>query len=148
MTNEAQPWQNRPSVIACWEHAAVGYDLTGAPVVGLPLSMDNVLLPQLWTCVPRACRLTRVCIHYVYSNDAGVAHDYTLNFTSSNECESNPTKASLLFPAGQPAFVPNCFCGDLNVLLDECDVWKSDILLNVDGTVFPLFRVVYHFELR
>lgn len=142
---QMEPWQNRPSLIACWEHSSSNFDTGGGEVLVLPQVMDNILLTQVPACIPRACRLTRVCIHYYYQVTSGAP--FELEIISSNECTANPVSTTLEFPVGNPDFSPNCFCGDINVIFNECDTWYSQINLG-SGTIFPLFRVIYHFELR
>jgi hypothetical protein len=108
--------------------------------------MEGIVLAQLATCVPRACRLTRVCMHYKYSEKLGV-DDMFLKFDTSADCENDGYTEHLLpVPTGVGAFISNCFCAELNVLFDECALWQASFLMG--GVTFPLARVNFHFELR
>lgn len=142
------PWQNRPSLIACWEHAQYGQDITGLPVLGISLTMDGGATPQIPVCIPRACRLTRVCAHYYYS-DTSIENDFTLDISRSQTCLADgPTLSQTLIPLGVGGFAPNCFCTDVNIVFDECDLWFAAITIPGASVTFPLFRVIFHFELR
>src|SRR4030095_262646 len=144
---QMDPWQNRPSLIACWEHSCSGQEVSGSAVTSVNMFKDTLSLSSIWACIPRACRLTRVCVHWFYStNPSGTV--FTSQVFTSNECELNAVGHTFTFGPGTGGFVANCFCTDLNIMFEECDVWYHTITFAAGGVTFPIFRTFLHFELR
>lgn len=146
---QMEPWQNRPSVISCWEHEMFAIDTTGGEVIVLiPQTGGGLFLNQVPMCIPRACRLTRLCMTWAFSSSSEELFQVQLN--KSTDCFATPPDTFSLeeIPVGQGNFVLNCFCADFNVLFDECDGWWPRIDFGASGVLFPLFRLIFHFELR
>lgn len=146
MAANSKPWQNRPSLISCWEHSLYGEDLSGLFVETVLMEMDGSPTPNVYVCVPRACRLTRICFNYFWGETVSVGNP-DFYFQKSNNCGLSTSDTVISIPQGVGNFVSNCYCTDINVMLDECDVWKSFISF-AQATTFPIFRVLLHFELR
>ena len=151
MTGRGSPWQNRPSLIACWEHEATAVDTSGLAIAAQFFAMDGLSVGQIPVCIPRACRLTRCCLIYAYDAFGLPAVNFNLIFEKSIDCGTTfPVSESLSVPQGTPGFQTNCFCSDLDELsFDECDVWRAYFdATSADGIFIPLMRLVVHFELR
>lgn len=146
MAANSKPWQNRPSLIACWEHTLHAEDTSGLFVESMITQMDSSLTGNSYVCVPRACRLTRICFRYVYSAAQGVT-PFDYYFQKSIDCGANFSDTIIQIPLGSGGFSSNCYCADINVSMDECNVWKSFVNL-ASPTSFPFFRIIHHYELR
>jgi hypothetical protein len=141
---QMEPWQNRPSLIACWNEATHGQNVSGSPITTLQLAMDGNDTANIPVCIPRACRLTRVCITSAVSSFG--AGSVTLNMFRSKNCGGAYTGFTLAVPDLVGGLVVNCYCARFDILFDQCDIWFANLTL--PSMVIPIFRVLFHFELR
>lgn len=149
----ASPWQNRPSLVACWEHSATFVDTQGIPIETMFASMDGLNIGQINVCIPRACRMTRFCLIYAYDSMTIPGTQFDLVFQRSQACGADGSfllTEIVSIPAKTPGFITNCFCSDLQeMIFDECDVWRCYFDATAAlGIVIPLMRILFHFELR
>ncbi len=144
MTGIMRPWQNRPSLISYHEHTIYAQDLTGAPINELNFQTDNILLIQVPQCIPRACRLVRICLLYAYLSSSG--EDFEFRIFRSSDCGSTYNPTIYVIQSGTDGLVNNCLCIDAFNEFDKCDVWYAQMIL--PGTTFPIFRGVLGFDLR
>lgn len=144
MPGQAEPWQNRPSLIACWNESAYGQNVSGLAVTTLQLAKDGADTANIPVCIPRACRLTRVCLTYQMSSFG--AGSIILNVQKSKNCGVAYVGTSLVVPDAVGGLVTNCYCARLDILFDQCDVWFANLTL--PSAILPFFRVMFHFELR
>lgn len=155
----AAPWQNRPSILSTWEHSVSGFDLSGDGIIDFSplIVMDNLQTdPRQGTnpvCVPRACRMTRVCVNFLFDGfETTNAPIVVLAINRSQDCgdDGYPLAGFVAFDLLNRFPIDlNCACEDLNVLFDECDQWFP-IFFTLGGAdpIFPRFRIIFHFELR
>ena len=147
MSGRTAPWQNRPSLIACWEHIATGNGF-GTTVASLDLQIDGLITNVVPVCIPRACRLTRYCIIFYYSHFIADPQEITLGIEKSVNCGTSWTSEDTdVFEVPNGGLVANCNCGKLNVLFNRCDLWRPTLAFPV-SIVNPIARVNLHFELR
>lgn len=144
----ASPWQNRPSLISCWEHSGSFEDLTGVAFDFLGVSMHSISTLTIPVCVPRACRLTRACIIQAHQDD--VVGTFDLIVEKSTDCGANFLFSQTVeVPFSNSGFITNCFCADFNIPFDQCDVWRCYLgFTDVGGFTDIIGRVNLHFELR
>lgn len=147
---QMEPWQNRPSLIACWEHALSAFDLSGNPITSISTSMEGLGTTSVNVCISRACRLTRMCFVYAYNDTGGGGGTFDYTVSRSPDCGvSFPTSVTVAVPVGNGGFAQNCLCVDVSLLFDECDTYRSLFdFTPVGNLTFPIFRVMHHFELR
>lgn len=150
MTGKQSPWQNRPSLISTWEHTVSGFDITGDPVQDLSplITQDNLLIwGGLPLCIPRACRMTKICGFFAYSI---ADQDYfTMDILGDPPCGYPSTVLDSFTVTGlSDTFLMNCICIDINAFFDRCDVWAPKFQVSDGDWYFPVFRFNFHFELR
>lgn len=147
--SRSRPWQNRPSVVACWNQLVWAFDISGSPVTALNTSSNPIVTTSaLPVCIPRACRLTRLCFTYFYQSMA-VPGPFPYEIHRSANCGDTYSDIITAFlPIGNPLDT-NCYCVDVSQTYDECDVWFSLFnFLPVISIIQPRIQVVHHFELR
>lgn len=147
------PWQNRPSLISCWEHHAAGFDISGDGIsdIGAFWTGDNLTLRDMPFCIPRACRLTRVClIVAVFDTDIGVPAPFNFTIEKNAECDNDSwvTRHDEALELQHTGFQFNCYCFDTSINFKECDLWRPDFIALGDPWYFPAYRGIFHFELR
>lgn len=154
MTSKQSPWQNRPSVISYWEHSFSGFDLSFLEILNLNnlMTKDNLVVHGgLGVCVPRACRITRVCVSFASVEARTDPIDMWIE--SSTDCGVTFIQSSDSHPvatAGIDPLVPICTCFKPKTLLNECEVWRPSFAIPPVGLGFdvPIFRIVVGLELR
>lgn len=142
-------WHTRPSLLSTWEHTVSGFDISGSPILDLnPLiTQDNLVIwGGLPLCIPRACRLTKVCGFFAYQ--VGEFDSFDMEILKDPPCVTPSTSWDSFTVSGMSGgLVLNCFCLPVNVVFDACDVWAPSFINAGDWTI-PVFRFNFHFELR
>lgn len=155
MAHRTAPWQNRPSMISCWEHSLSGFDITGDAIQNLnPLTTkDNLIVHYsvfggIPICIPRACRMTRWCFEFMFFDALG--DDFIpVDIEKSDDCGGSwSLEDSFTVEIDLTPITLNCACGDVSVMFEECDLWVPSFPFLDNGFTFPFFRMNFHFELR
>ena len=150
MTGKTSPWQNRPSLISCWEHTASLIDFSGVPNtnIGAPnlWTGDNVNLDLIPFCIPRACRMTRICTIFAFVD--GDPDTMPMTILKSVICtEPSFSVEHVENINAQATGELNCTCFDVSIPFDECDIWKPGFNVHLAVTT-SIVRATFHFELR
>lgn len=148
-------WSGRPSLISNWTRHHSAVEISGAPVLTLEAFWKEGDLETafLGSCVPRAARLRRACISYLYFGTTGANITLTLNIQKSTVCALATTivdsvDVSALIGGAFPA--RNCMCVDFDSAdFDECDQMDLDIVsAGPDHPLSVIVRVVTDWDLK
>ncbi len=152
---QSYPFQNRQSLISCWNHEMAAEDDTGDEVtdLGALLSADGVFLRDLPFCIPRSSRLKEICLLFdSVDAAAGYPQAITMQVLRNRVCDNVTwlTRKTEIIAIGGSGFQCHCFDDDDRNVYEKCDLWRIDfdLLPDGEGFFFPQLRIVTTFELR